>query len=63
MIFRNEVARVIIPIIFILLIIGASFYKKKIEPSLSDKNLMVVRTIVGIICLIIAIWTLATIFF
>lgn len=63
MIFRNEVARIVIPIIFIILIIGASFYKKKIEPTLSGKKLMIVRTVVGIIYLIIVIWTLATIFF
>lgn len=63
MIFAKEIARVVIPLIFILLVVCTYFYKKKIEPTLSENNRMIVKTGVLIIFVIISIWAVASIFF
>lgn len=62
MIYKNGLLRIIIPIIFIILILGSYFYKKKIEPTLNNKSLLIIRTSVVFLCLVVAVWTFGNIF-
>lgn len=62
MIYKNGLLRIIIPIIFIILILGSHFYKKKIEPTLNNKSFLIIRTSVVVLCLVVAVWTFVNIF-
>lgn len=63
MVLAKGIARVITPLIFILLVVCAFIYKKKIEPVISDKNRKIINLVVLLIFIIVSIWTVATVFF